>query len=181
MCPWSSSLCVTFLDFLIFSERYLPVPGSADWEHFDSLGSRTDMLGCSSVSDAGVSTGPLFLERVLHGLLVRQVRLMLTDNAVFTETCIELYTFKFRWLYSSLLRLEGMGDTRYLDHVLLSTLHYKLAKENQTSPALDSPDSGVYLPLMNLYFLFACVVLSTLICHSKSLLLLLRLWKLWTS
>ncbi|KAG0578924.1 hypothetical protein M758_4G058200 [Ceratodon purpureus] len=29
----------------------------------------------------------------------------------------------------------------YLDHVLLSTLHYKLAKESQTSPTLDSPDS----------------------------------------
>ena len=36
-----------------------------------------------------------------------------------------------------------MGGSRYLDHVLLSTLHYKLAKESQTSPMLDSPDSGV--------------------------------------
>uniref|UniRef100_A0A7I4CUE3 N-alpha-acetyltransferase 35, NatC auxiliary subunit n=1 Tax=Physcomitrium patens TaxID=3218 RepID=A0A7I4CUE3_PHYPA len=29
----------------------------------------------------------------------------------------------------------------YLDHVLLSALHYKLAKESQTTPAIDSPDS----------------------------------------
>jgi hypothetical protein len=32
----------------------------------------------------------------------------------------------------------------YLDHVLLSALHYKLAKENQTYSALDSPDSGLH-------------------------------------
>lgn len=62
---------VSILGNFIFSERYLLVSGSADREHFDSLGSRTDLLGCTSVSDVGVSIGLVLPERVLHGVLVR--------------------------------------------------------------------------------------------------------------
>ena len=46
------------------------VAGSADREHTDSLGSRTDLLGRTSISDVGISIGPLLPKRVLHGVLV---------------------------------------------------------------------------------------------------------------
>jgi hypothetical protein len=49
------------------------VAGPADRKHIDSLGSRTDLLGRTSISDVGISIGPLLPERVLHGVLVRDV------------------------------------------------------------------------------------------------------------
>ena len=42
-----------------------------DREHIDSLGSRTDLLGRTPISDVGISVGVILLKRVLHGVLVR--------------------------------------------------------------------------------------------------------------
>jgi len=62
----------------------LLVSGSADREHFDSLGSRTNLLGRPSVSDVGVSIGPVLPERVLHGVLVRRLRPYVELQSIFT-------------------------------------------------------------------------------------------------
>jgi len=60
------------------------VSGSADREHFDSLGSRTDLLDRTSVFDVGVSIGPVLPERVLHGVLVSVVRPGIQRQSVFS-------------------------------------------------------------------------------------------------
>lgn len=51
--------------------RYLLGAGYSNREHVDSLGSRADMLGCTSIPDVGISVGSLLTKRVLHGVLVR--------------------------------------------------------------------------------------------------------------
>lgn len=67
------------------------VSGSADREHFDSLGSRTDLLGRTPISDVGVSFGPLLPERVLHGVLVRQVRSDVDQQCSFSLKLVSDY------------------------------------------------------------------------------------------
>lgn len=75
----------------------MPVAGYADREHIVSLGSRTDLLGCTSVSDVGISIGLILLEGGLHGVLVREA---VQPRPKFSHQ-MKLLTFESSELYSN--------------------------------------------------------------------------------